>query len=263
MPQLTLPVLALVVVAIIATALVLATIGASAALLILALIAGLLAYAVAEPVRDGIAGRLLRHERGLEAGDLVAFDGSETTIRSIGLLSTELDHMDGGRLIVGNARLLGAPIVKLAGPTEPQPFAVRLAVSRNSEPDRVRAVLTAAVAGHPSVVMDPEPEVHLEGFEDGMLLLTLRFLMRRAASRPRLRSEINTRIYEALAASGIEIPRSQSDIYLRDLDGVRHAFARALALRAKARASNEDATAQGGAETRDESKRDESEQVDR
>ena len=71
------------------------------------------------------------------------------------------------------------------------------------------------VLSNPLAARNPEPRVRFRAFGDSSLEFELLCWARRPQDRGRLVHELNTGIYEAFNAAGIEIPFPQQDVYVR------------------------------------------------
>jgi len=207
--------------------------GRPGALVAAAVLAVLIGFGLLGLIRDFFAGLVLAVTRPFRIGDLIAALGVEGTVRRIGVRASELESADGARVIIPNTRLLAARITNRTRLGTAGQIAIPLQVSRQSAPDRVRALLMAVAAEHPSVLASPPPEALFEGFAAGNLLFSLRVHVRDIAAAQTVRSELHTRLYQSLETHRIEIPYPQSDLHLRDLDAVKKALAKVMAERAR------------------------------
>jgi small-conductance mechanosensitive channel len=74
----------------------------------------------------------------------------------------------------------------------------------------------------------------LEGINAGSLMFCLRVFLIDQADAVEIRSRLLISSLRALRSEGIEIPRDQRDIHLRDLDGLKQLARAMLAERRKA-----------------------------
>ena len=82
-----------------------------------------------------------------------------------------------------------------------------------SDIDQVRAVLLAC-GDEPEVARDPAPQVNLNSFGDSGLNVELRVWIEDPARRDAIIDRLNSRVYKAFAAAGIEIPFPRRDIHI-------------------------------------------------
>jgi small-conductance mechanosensitive channel len=108
----------------------------------------------------------------------------------------------------------------------PQNLVLRVGVAYSADPDRVIDILLRSARVHPAVLQAPAPKAVLEGFGASSLDFALHVAVGDLSQALDVQSALRTAILKALRAEGIEVPYSQHDIHLRDLDGVRDALAR-------------------------------------
>ena len=73
-------------------------------------------------------------------------------------------------------------------------------------PYRVRQALLAAAAGVPGVLEKPTPDVYVLAFADSSIDYELRVWIEDIAQRPRIGSDIRTRVWDEFARRGLTIP---------------------------------------------------------
>lgn len=124
----------------------------------------------------------------------------------------------------------------------PQNVVVKVGVAYSADPDQVIDILLAAAQAHPSVRKSPAPKAVLEGFGASSLDFALHVAIEDPGSALEVQTVLRTQILKALRACGIEVPYSQHDIHLRDLDGVRGILAQ-IGERARAAGATQDTSA--------------------
>ncbi len=190
--------------------------------------------ALSPPVLALVTGLAGLFERRVRVGDWISAAAGEGSVRRISLTTVEVETPTGGRLLIPTADLLKHPVTRW---TLGSPCAARIVltfpVSLGSDPERVIAALVRAAAAAPLVLAEPAPSVTLESIGSGALHFALSLFVADAAPASETASRLRIGILQALRADGIEIPREQRDIYLRDLDGLRQSIAAVLAERRK------------------------------
>jgi small-conductance mechanosensitive channel len=88
-------------------------------------------------------------------------------------------------------------------------------VAYGSDVDRVREVLLEAARSVEYVVEDPAPRVRFTEMGDSALIFRLLCWINDPVLRGRCVDGLNTAVYKALNAEGIEIPFPQRDLHLR------------------------------------------------
>jgi small-conductance mechanosensitive channel len=75
--------------------------------------------------------------------------------------------------------------------------------------------------GVPYVAAEPGPDVLLASFGASGLNLQLQVWLESSAEKSRVIDALNSNLYKALAAAGIEIPYTKADLYVKELPAVR------------------------------------------
>lgn len=134
----------------------------------------------------------------------------------IGVRSTRLLTSDDIEITVPNSVIGASKIVnEVGGPTVKQRIKVKVQCAYGSDIDHVRAVLLGC-ADEPEVAREPSPQVNLNSFGDSGLNVELRVWIEDPARRDAIIDKLNTRVYKAFAAAGIEIPFPQRDIHIKE-----------------------------------------------
>jgi small-conductance mechanosensitive channel len=123
-------------------------------------------------------------------------------------------------------------------------------VAYKEDPEQVRAILTEVAANCPVLLKYPAPLVVLENFGASSLDFSVRGYIADVNTTLSSSTQLRLDIVRAFKEHNIEIPFPQQDIHLRDLDGIKDAFARAVAERAlnvKSEKATSEASAGAGA----------------
>ncbi|MET0568604.1 MAG: mechanosensitive ion channel domain-containing protein, partial [Hyphomicrobiaceae bacterium] len=146
----------------------------------------------------------------------------------LGDLNRSFDVQSDVRMIVLKALRAEGVNIPAARQTAPPPqnLVLKVRVAYSADPDRVIDILLRSAHVHPAVLQAPAPKAVLEGFGASSLDFALHVAIEDLGQALDVQSVLRTAILKALRAEGIEVPYSQHDIHLRDLDGVRGALAR-------------------------------------
>jgi potassium efflux system protein len=90
-------------------------------------------------------------------------------------------------------------------------------VSYNADPAQVIALLIATAAQTKGVVKRPEPTAFFIAFGDSALQFSLRAWTFDFDNWYAIRSDLATRVHDALAQAGIEVPFPQRDLHVRSV----------------------------------------------
>lgn len=183
--------------------------------------AGIVGIAVGFAARDTLAnlfsGIFIIADAPYKVGDFIVLDQSlRGVVSDIGIRSTRLLTRDDIEVTVPNAVIANAQIVnETGGPHDKMRVRVKVEAAYGSDVDRVRAVLLSCTDGVANVVDEPAPRVRFREFGASGLLFELLAWIDEPVHRGRVVDDLNTRVYKAFAAAGIEIPYSKHDVYIK------------------------------------------------
>jgi len=165
-----------------------------------------------------VSGLILLFERPIQIGDTIEFGTLMGVVRSIGIRSSNIRTFDGAEIIVPNGNLISNEVINWTLSDETRRIEVIVGVSYNSDPHKVKEVLSKILTDHEDIEDDPAPNVLFQNLGDSSLDFRMLFWTRNFGEWIRIRSEIIFRIFDDLKAAGIEIPFPQHDLHLRSID---------------------------------------------
>ena len=95
----------------------------------------------------------------------------------------------------------------------------RLLLTSRGNIDRGREVLLTCPEGVKHVCREPSPQVRFRNFGDSGLGFELLAWLEEAKERGKVIDALNSRVYKAFAAAGIEIPYSKHDVFIKQMPG--------------------------------------------
>jgi small-conductance mechanosensitive channel len=128
---------------------------------------------------------------------------------------------------------------------------VRVGVAQSSDPDQVRAALTAAAARCSDALKEPAPDIAFVDIGENALVFSVTVAIRDVAQAPRVEAALRTQVVKALREWEIAMAKPQVDVHLRDLDGVR-AFLVRLAQERARQQQEEQVASNDGSKPKDE-----------
>jgi small-conductance mechanosensitive channel len=157
-----------------------------------------------------VSGFVILAERSLRIGDTVRVDNFEGVVADIKTRYTLIRSLTGRESVVPNEKLITERIENLSLADPKVLLTTDVAVSYESDVDRVQQILLEAATGTPRVITDPAPAVRLVRFGPDGLEFTVQFWI----SDPQngqlpVKSDVNLRILKGLRAAGIDIPSPQ------------------------------------------------------
>jgi len=186
----------------------------------LALVAGGLGvgigFGLQNIVSNFLSGLILLFERPVKVGDMLVIDGHWGTVKEIRVRSTIFQTFDRYFLIIPNSELISGKIINWTyGGWEINRLTLKVGVSYNSDPFKVTRILEEICRANPRVLDDPPPQIFFEAYGDSSLNFNIWVYLATPGSRIPATHELNSAIFEAFQAHGIEIPFPQRDLHLR------------------------------------------------
>jgi len=185
--------------------------------------AGIVGIAVGFAAKDTLAnlfsGIFIIVDAPYKVGDFIVLEGNlRGQVTRIGIRSTRVLTTDDVEITVPNAAIGSSKIVNETGGRSTR-TRIRVGVSAayGSDIDRVRQVLLGCAAGVPHIATDPGPDVWFTELGGSGLAFQLLVWLETPAERGRVIDALNTAIYKAFAAAGIEIPYTKTDLYIKEL----------------------------------------------
>ncbi|MEJ2188665.1 MAG: mechanosensitive ion channel family protein [Acidobacteriota bacterium] len=185
--------------------------------------AGIVGIAVGFAAKDTLAnlfaGVFNIADAPYRIGDYVVLDNDiRGRVLEIGMRSTRLLTRDDVQVTVPNAVIGNARIVnQTGGPYKKMRVRVKVSVAYGSDIDQVREVLSACVEGVEYVCDQPPARVRFRAFGDSGLLFELLAWIEEPVFSGRVLDALNSNVYRAFAAAGIEIPYAKHDVYIKEL----------------------------------------------
>ena len=189
--------------------------------------AGIVGIAVGFAAKDSLAnlfaGIFIIADAPYKLGDYIMFeDGLRGRVTEIGLRATRILTNDDIEInipnqVIGNSRVVN----ESAGPHEKERVRVPVSIAYGTDIDLVRKVLLECPKGQPHICEEPRPFVQFREFGASGLEFSLCVWIQRPRFKDDVIDIINTRIYKALTAAGIEIPYAKHDVYLKELPALR------------------------------------------
>lgn len=201
----------------------------------LAIVAGALSVGIGFGLQaifnNFVSGIILLVERPIKVGDWIVVNGQEGLVRRINVRATEIETFDRASLIIPNSALITGTVLNWTHMNAIGRVVIRVGVSYSADPEQVMAILTRIAEQSPSLLKLPAPSVAFEDFGDNAQLFSLRAFVPDVNRKLSVATELRLAIAKAFREAGIEIPFPQHDVHLRDLDGIKQAFARAVEAR--------------------------------
>lgn len=195
----------------------------------IAIIAGALSvgigFGLQNIVNNFVSGLILLVERPIKIGDWVVVGANEGFVKRISVRATEIETFDRASVILPNSELLSTAVMNWTHKDKLGRLIIMVGVAYGSDTERVREILLSCAKANPDVLGWPQPAVVFQNFGASSLDFELRAFVREVDRRLIVSSDLRFAIDKAFREDGIEIPFSQHDIHLRDIERLEQALA--------------------------------------
>lgn len=189
------------------TAIALALSGLGFDLQKIALIAGALSvgigFGLQSIVSNFVSGLILLTERPIRVGDSIVVKGEEGWVRRVRVRATEIETFDRASVIIPNSEFITGVVKNWTRANRLGRIVVKVGVSYETDPDRVRDILTDLANAHPQIVQTPPPAAYLVAFGETSLEFELRCVVAEVEKGLSVRSELHYAIIQKFREAGI------------------------------------------------------------
>ena len=189
------------------TAIALALSGLGFDLQKIALIAGALSvgigFGLQSIVSNFVSGLILLTERPIRVGDSIVVKGEEGWVRRVRVRATEIETFDRASVIIPNSEFITGVVKNWTRANRLGRIVVKVGVSYETDPDRVRDILTEIANAHPQIVQTPPPAAYLVAFGETSLEFELRCVVAEVEKGLSVRSELHYAIIQKFREAGI------------------------------------------------------------
>lgn len=185
-----------------------------------AVVTVVIGLALQETLGTLLAGLTLTWEQQLQRGTWVEIGDEVGRVEELGWRSLTLRTRLGERLLIPNSTVSRSDIRVLGRGVRPAAVPVRLGVSYDAPPDRVKPVLSRVLAGLPMAAPRPAPQVLVRELGDSAIVYECRVWTLQPWREPEITDQVLTRAYAALARAGMEIPFPQRTVHIRRAEPV-------------------------------------------
>ena len=173
-----------------------------------------------------IAGVILLMDRSIKPGDVIAVNDTKGStfgeVSRIGVRAVSVTTRDNREILIPNEILMTTQVENWSYSSRMVGITIPVNVAYGSDLDLAEKLLLKAALTVPRVLKDPEPSILLNAFGPSAIeLLSYISIDDPENGVGNVRSDVLKAAWHALKDSGVSIPLPQSDVTLRDSDGLR------------------------------------------
>ncbi len=177
-------------------------------------------------VKDFICGLILIVSRPIKVGELVQVGDFQGLVQRIGARTTDISNIERYIITIPNSRFIEGEVLNWnrSGITRVKAY---VKIPYGIDIDFVyKVLLAAAQVEHRDILRHPPPKVKFREYvEDGLQFRVVAFI-RDPLKQPKVRTHLYNQIERYLRKYGVEVPRPQQDLHLKDLDPELYAWVR-------------------------------------
>ncbi|MES2303339.1 MAG: mechanosensitive ion channel domain-containing protein [Pseudomonadota bacterium] len=182
-----------------------------------------------------IAGIILLMDRSIKPGDVIAVnDGKGNSfgeVKKIGIRAVSVTTRDNREYLIPNENLMTSQVENWSYSSREVAITIPVGVAYGSDLDQVEKLLLEAIGSCSRVLSFPSPGVLLSAFGPSSIdMAMVVWIDDPEAGVGNVRSEVLWKVWRLFRENGIEIPFPQSDVNLKDSEGLR-VLAGALTMR--------------------------------
>lgn len=161
-----------------------------------------------------VSGFIILLDRSIRIGNVIQVDaGVAGTVTRITTRYTVVRNLTGVEYIVPNENLVSGIVSNQSYSDTKVRLAITVSVAYGSDLEHVMALMRAAAASLPRVLVEPEPSVLLTRFADSGIDLELGFwIADPEQGTGNVRSEVSLAVWRSFREQGIEIPFPQREV---------------------------------------------------
>jgi small-conductance mechanosensitive channel len=171
-----------------------------------------LGFAAQSLLSNFFFGLVLQIERPFDIGDWIQVGDYIGMVTNINWKSTKLITRDQVIVNIPNSEITARIFLNYSKPDRKVRSTITIGLEYDAPPDLVKKVIIDVLYQHQKVLKHPVPDVLLNTFGDSAILYEIRFWHENFSNEPRIKSEINIRIWYALRRRNITIPFPIRDI---------------------------------------------------
>jgi len=169
------------------------------------------ALAAQSALEDTISGFLIMIDRPYRIGDRIEILDLDTwgDVTDIGLRSTRIKTRDNRMVVVPNSQIGKSLVVNYAYPNNQYRLQIHIGVAYGTDLEQAREIMIDTVSQVEGVLPEHPVDALFLEFGDSALIFRVRWWLDSYVDTRRMFDRVNTALYQALTAEGIEMPYPQ------------------------------------------------------
>ena len=163
-------------------------------------------FALQDTLGNLFAGLAIQIEKPFRVGHWVRISGTDALVDEITWRATKLRTKAGNFLIVPNSVVARDAVLNYSEPVAETRLEIEVGASYDAPPNRVKAVILAAIRHEPLVARTRPPEVLVVDFGASAVVYRIRVWTSEFGADEVLRDRVRTAVYYAFRRAAIEIP---------------------------------------------------------
>jgi MscS family membrane protein len=176
------------------------------------------AFAAQDTLSNFFSGLFLLTDRPFREGDTVILsDGDWVEVRRIGMRTTRMFRFtDAAMITIPNNKLVNEKIANFTNPRDQGRVMMKFSAGYGSDAAQVKALIADVINRCPNIVkQDPfKPIVRFDAMADSSLVFFVLVWVDHRDSRFDVQDFLNSEVYKAFGAAGVEIPFPQRTVHL-------------------------------------------------
>ncbi len=192
-----------------------------------AVMAAVLGFAAQDVIKDVLSGLQISFYKPFEVGDRIEFeDGRAGVVEKITMRHVVLADLDTLKIVIPNSKINGSTVFNYsAAPRVDRSVIFRFPVAYNSDIKKAKEVIAAAIQESPYTCgrktgakgEEQYGPVYFLSVADSALIMAVTVYFKKSTPTEVVKNDINTRVFEALHANGIEIPYNYMNVLLSEV----------------------------------------------
>jgi small-conductance mechanosensitive channel len=165
-------------------------------------------------VNNFVSGLILLFERPVHVGDAVEVSGLYGEVQHIGIRASTVRTRHGSDIIIPNAEFITANVTNWTLSDRLRRIEVPVGVNYASHPKKVIQLLEEVARAQPQILARPAPRCLFLEYGESAINFELRCWTDQPINYNRIRSDLNTAVYDAVKAAGMSFPFPQREVRL-------------------------------------------------